>query len=47
MEAQRRYFNDTLLEDTTAEGDEEGAVVPLGKKGISTGSIVRLERRVS
>ena len=47
VEAQRLYFNDTLLEDTTAEGDEEGAVVPLGKKGISTGSIVRLERRVS
>ena len=42
MGSQRLFFGDTLLED----GDGSGKAKDLSEWGISTGSIVRLERLV-
>lgn len=41
--SQRLFFGDTLLEDD----DGSGKAKPLSEWGISTGSIVRLERVVA
>ena len=41
VEAQRLYFGDVLLQDS------EGSEKELSEWGISTGSIVRLERRMN